>query len=170
MGMTVDDLKEQYSMRDVVERYGLHVDRAGFVNCPFHAGDRTASLKVYKDSFYCFGCAEHGDIINFVMKMDNCDFKTAYKSLGGTTGRMSDAAVLRMKKRKREAERYKQRLSDALRRLQLASSELRYWEDHERHTEPYSEVWCDIQNLLPKVRFFADEALINYLNVIDEGR
>lgn len=167
--MTVDDLKETYSMRDVIERYGIQIDRAGFCVCPFH-NEKTASLKVYRNSFYCFGCGSGGDIFKFVMLMDNCDFKTAVKSLGGTTGRMSDAAVLRMKKRKREAERYKQRLSDALRRLRLASSELRYWEDHERHTEPYSEVWCDIQNLLPKVRFFADEALINYLNVIDEGR
>ena len=170
MGMTVDDLKEQYSMRDIVERYGLHVDRGGFIHCPFHQGDRTASLKVYKDSFYCFGCSEHGDIFKFIMLMDNCDFKTAFKSLGGDSGRLSDAAVIRMKRRKREAERCKQRLSDALKRLKLACMELRYWTDQEGQIEPYSEVWCDIQNLLPKVRYFADEALINYLNVIDEGK
>ena len=170
MGMTVDDLKEQYSMRDIVERYGLHVDRGGFIHCPFHQGDRTASLKVYKDSFYCFGCSEHGDIFKFIMLMDNCDFKTAFKSLGGESGRISDAAVIRMKRRKREAERYKQRLSDALKRLKLACMELRYWTDQEGQIESYSDVWCDIQNLLPKVRYFADEALINYLNVIDEGK
>ena len=170
MGMTVDDLKEQYSMRDIVERYGFVPDRGGFINCPFHSGDRTASLKLYKNSFYCFGCAEYGDIFSFVMKMDNCSFRDAVKSLGGSTGRMSDAAIVRMRKRKREAERYKQRLSDALKRLKLASTELRYWTEQERQIEPFSAIWCDIQNLLPKIRFFADEALINYLDVIDEGR
>ena len=170
MGMTVDDLKEQYSMRDIVERYGFRPDRGGFINCPFHTGDRTASLKIYKDSFYCFGCAEHGDIFNFVMKMDDCDFKTAFKSLGGETGRLSDAAIMRIKRRKREADRYNKRLSDALKRLRLATAELRYWETVSSDTEPFSDIWSDIQNLLPKVQFFADEALIHYLNVIDEGK
>lgn len=170
MGMTIDDIKEQYSMRDVVERYGFQVDRGGFINCPFHAGDNTASLKLYKDNFYCFGCHEHGDIFTFIQKMDDCDFKTAFKSLGGESGKLSDAAIMRLRKRKKEKERYRQRLSDALRGLKLASSELRYWMTVERDTEPFSTVWCDIQNILPKVRFFADEALIHYMNVIDEGR
>ena len=44
---------------------------------PFHYGDHTASLKIYKDSFYCFGCGASGDIFDFVMRMERCDFKTA---------------------------------------------------------------------------------------------
>ena len=167
--MNVDDLKETYSMRDIVEKYGLHVDKAGFCICPFHKED-TASLKVYERSFYCFGCHQGGDIFTFIQKMDDCDFKTAFKSLGGESGKLSDAAIMRLRKRKKEKERYRQRLSDALRGLKLASSELRYWMTVERDTEPFSAVWCDIQNILPKVRFFADEALIHYMNVIDEGR
>ena len=65
--MTVDQIKSSYSMRDIVERYGLKVNRAGFVRCPFH-NEKTASLKVYKDSFFCFGCGIDGDIFTFVQK------------------------------------------------------------------------------------------------------
>ena len=99
-----------------------------------------------------------------------CDFKTAYKSLGGESGRMSDAAILRLLKRRKERERYDRRLSDALERFKLAAGELDHWKTVLRESEPFSEVWCDAQNAIPKLEFVADEAMINYQNVIDEGR
>lgn len=82
--MTKEELKNTYSMKDVIGKYGLFPNRAGFVSCPFHYGDHTASLKIYKDSFYCFGCGASGDIFDFVMRMERCDFKTAFGILGGT--------------------------------------------------------------------------------------
>lgn len=81
--MTVEEIKAAYSMRDIVERYGFRPTRAGFIPCPFHSDDRQASLKIYQDSFFCFSCGAHGDIIDFVMMMDDVDFKTAFQSLGG---------------------------------------------------------------------------------------
>ena len=81
--MTVEEIKAAYSMRDIVERYGFRPTRAGFIPCPFHSGDRQASLKVYDRDFHCHACGAHGDIIDFVMMMDDVDFKTAYQSLGG---------------------------------------------------------------------------------------
>lgn len=75
--MDKEQIKQTYSMGDVVLRYGLHVNRAGFINCPFHSGDRSASLKIYPDSFYCFGCGAGGDIFAFVERMEGCDFKEA---------------------------------------------------------------------------------------------
>lgn len=156
-------------MRDIVERYGFQVNRGGFINCPFH-NERTASLKVYQKDFHCFGCHTHGDIFTFIMKMDDCSFKDAVKSLGGETGRMSDAAITRMRRRKREAERHRKRLSDALCRVRSASWELHYWKDVLSVIEPFSDIWCDIQNLLPKVRCIADEAVNSYMDILDEGR
>lgn len=44
----------------VFSAYGLPLNRSGFVQCPFHQGDRHASLKVYsenKTGWHCFGCA-----------------------------------------------------------------------------------------------------------------
>lgn len=81
--MTVEEIKSQYSMADIIRQYGLTVNRAGFIKCPFHTGDRTASLKVYRNTFNCYGCGANGDIFKFVQLMDNTDFKTAYLKLGG---------------------------------------------------------------------------------------
>ena len=47
-------------------------------------------MKIYKDSYNCFGCGANGDIFSFVMGMEHCDFKTAFKSLGGTYKEQSD--------------------------------------------------------------------------------
>ena len=81
--MTKDEIKEQYSMRDIVEQYGFHPNRAGFISCPFHSGDRTPSMKIYKKDFHCHACGANGDIFDFVMWMDGLTFKEAFQSLGG---------------------------------------------------------------------------------------
>ena len=38
-------IKERLTAQEVVEFYGFHPDRSGFIQCPFHQGDRHASLK-----------------------------------------------------------------------------------------------------------------------------
>ena len=80
--MTTDEIKQSVSMLEVVEQYGYHPNRAGFISCPFHK-EKTASMKVYKDSVYCFGCGRSGDIFTFVQQMDGCSFKEAFLKLGG---------------------------------------------------------------------------------------
>ena len=52
--MTSEEIKRRYSMADILERYGIRPNKAGFISCPFH-NEKTASMKVYKDSYYCFG-------------------------------------------------------------------------------------------------------------------
>lgn len=81
--VTTSDLKKLLTMRDVTERYGIDVNRAGFAHCPFHAGDRDASLKIYPGGrgWHCFGCGEGGDIISFVQKLFNLDFMDALRKL-----------------------------------------------------------------------------------------
>lgn len=46
--------------------------------CPFHE-ERTGSFFIFTDDnhFHCFSCGEHGDVIAFVMKLRNVDFKEA---------------------------------------------------------------------------------------------
>lgn len=97
--MTVDEIKQSHSMRSVVESYGYRPNRAGFIVCPFH-NERTPSCKIYKDRFYCFGCGAHGDIFTFVEMVDRCDFKTAFKTLGGSFQKSSDNMIYRAAKRK----------------------------------------------------------------------
>lgn len=50
--------------------------------CPFH-GEKTGSFFIYpKDnSWYCYGCSQGGDTIDFIMKRDSCDFNEALKTL-----------------------------------------------------------------------------------------
>lgn len=52
--------------------------------CPFHA-DKTASFCVYpaEAKFYCYGCGEYGDVIDFIEKYEGVDFKSAIEILGG---------------------------------------------------------------------------------------
>lgn len=72
-------------IREVFSRYGFELNRAGFCRCPFHQ-EKTPSCKVYKDSFYCFGCGAHGDSIDFVKRYDNIGFKEAIDRLGAEFG------------------------------------------------------------------------------------
>ena len=55
--------------------------------CPFH-GEKTTSFNIYTEngSFYCFGCGVGGDVITFVMKMENLDYVDAVKFLAQRAG------------------------------------------------------------------------------------
>lgn len=109
--MEVEEIKREYSMRDILARYGIQVNRSGMCCCPIH-GEKHPSMKVYKDSFYCFACGAHGDIFSFIQQMDNCDFKTAYLSLGGTYEKQTEneraVTIARRERAKSERERAKQ--------------------------------------------------------------
>ena len=59
-----EQVKARVSMRETAELMGFE-PKHGFIRCPFHADD-TASLKLYQDSFYCYGCNTGGDAIKFV--------------------------------------------------------------------------------------------------------
>lgn len=48
-------IKMAVSMKEAAEYYGLEVNRGNMICCPFHA-DRTPSMKLNEDYFYCFGC------------------------------------------------------------------------------------------------------------------
>lgn len=59
----------------------LNVTRPGNISCPFHQ-DRTPSFQITKkNTFSCYSCGEHGDVIDLYQKIHNCDFKTAVKLL-----------------------------------------------------------------------------------------
>jgi len=51
--------------------------------CPFH-DERSPSFFVnpQRQSFHCFGCGAHGDAIDFVQRINNCDFRSALRILG----------------------------------------------------------------------------------------
>ncbi len=101
MTYNAEKIKAINPLREKLIEYGVDIDRRGFAHCPFH-NEKTASFRVYDDqSFYCFGCGAHGDVITFVMKMDNVEFPEACKKLDGDLP-YSEQRKLLHKKRERE--------------------------------------------------------------------
>lgn len=141
--MTREEIKEMYSMRSIVEQYGLHPNRSGFIRCPFHKGDNSPSMKIYKDSYHCFACGANGDIFSFIQEMDHCDFKTAFQGLGGTYQEPtfgSRLAVYRLKKQREERAAKEERLRQ---RKKLNSDLIDVYRDAKKKLKPYSDAWCD---------------------------
>ena len=52
--------------------------------CPFH-GEKTPSFYIYTEtnSFWCFGCSQGGDVINFIRSFHGYSFKEAVEYLTG---------------------------------------------------------------------------------------
>lgn len=148
--MTREDIKAAYSMRDIVERYGFHPNRAGFISCPFHSGDRSPSLKVYKNDFHCHACGANGDIFTFVMRMDNLTFKEAFVSLGGIYQKPSFSSNLALyraeKRRKQQAKEERRKQLEQ----SLNSTLISVYRKYLSMSEPLSDVWCDSYNRLQK--------------------
>lgn len=146
--MTKDEIKALYTMRDILQRYGLpQPDRGGFIRCPFHK-EKTASMKIYERDFHCFGCGIHGDVFTFVQEMDGLTFKEAFSELGGDYGDSSFSARLKVyqaqKKREREQEAA-ERLTQAKGRTALLMSIYRQWL---AQLEPLSDAWVDTYKAL----------------------
>ena len=84
-----DELRERLSIVDIVGRRVPLVKKGQnyWGCCPFH-NEKTPSFSVNEDKgfYHCFGCGEHGDIISFVMKSENVDFKTAITELAAQAG------------------------------------------------------------------------------------
>lgn len=77
------EIKDRVRISDVLALYHLEPGRAGFIHCPFHSGDRDASLKIYpqQNSWCCFGCGKGGSVIDFVMEMEHYGFRQAAAKL-----------------------------------------------------------------------------------------
>ncbi len=62
-----------------------HTEAVGL--CPFH-NERTPSFTINpeKNFFHCFGCGAHGDVIGFVMRIENRSFVSAVKHIAGRVG------------------------------------------------------------------------------------
>ncbi len=85
----IDRLKYANKIEDIMGSY-VSLKRAGSTFkclCPFHS-ERTPSCTVYPetDSFYCFGCGAGGDVVTFIMKIENLDYYEAVKFLAERSG------------------------------------------------------------------------------------
>lgn len=146
--MNKAEVKELHSMQDILARYGLHPNRRGFVQCPFHKGDRTPSMKVYKDGYNCFACGANGDIFSFIMAMENQEFKEVFLSLGGTyeTETFQDK-MARYHAIKGQEMKRKQAVA-LLARRELNNNLIDIYRNGYKKAVPFSEAWTDCYNAL----------------------
>ena len=85
----LSDLRSRCDIESIVSKY-VELRRSGsdFVAlCPFHS-ERTPSFHVstQKQMFYCFGCGTGGDVITFIMKIENLSFPEAVQHLADIAG------------------------------------------------------------------------------------
>ena len=88
-GSFADRVKQQADIVRVVGEY-VRLKKTGkdFSGlCPFHQ-EKTPSFTVspIKQIFYCFGCGKGGDVYNFVMDMEKCEFPEAVKLVAEKCG------------------------------------------------------------------------------------
>ena len=145
--MTSEEIKAAYSMRDVVERYGFHPNQSGFIPCPFHK-EKTASMKIYERGYNCFGCGENGDIFDFVMRMDDVDFKTAFQSLGGEYCKPSFSSRLAVYQAKKQRAMRWKKAERAREKRRLNNTLISIYRAYMERSEPLSDTWCDCYNAL----------------------
>ncbi|MCD8137545.1 MAG: CHC2 zinc finger domain-containing protein [Parabacteroides gordonii] len=79
----IERLKSSLRIEEVIGKT-VRLERKGenYVGlCPFH-DDHHPSLTVnsQKQTFHCFACGEHGDVIGFVQKTEHCSFTEAIKN------------------------------------------------------------------------------------------
>ena len=78
----IDKVKSKLNIVDVIGDY-ITLQKAGMNYkgvCPFH-NDTHPSMMVSKtrQSYHCFVCGEHGDVIDFVQKFNNITFAAALR-------------------------------------------------------------------------------------------
>ncbi len=86
---SVDELLQKVNILDVISQ-NVKMRKAGkdYIGlCPFH-NEKSPSftVSVEKQIYYCFGCHEGGNAINFVMKYDNLSFQEALESIARQYG------------------------------------------------------------------------------------
>lgn len=89
MKSSVEDLLARINIVDIISQH-VKLRRTGknFTGlCPFHK-EKTPSftVSIEKQIYYCFGCHEGGNAINFLMKYENLSFQETLENLGRQYG------------------------------------------------------------------------------------
>lgn len=98
-------VKAAVTPRMAAERYGLPIQQGSMVCCPFHA-DRTPSMKLNEDYFYCFGCGASGDVIDLAARLFSLSGYDAAKKLATDFGmtEQKPSVLTKLKRSKSQAE------------------------------------------------------------------
>ena len=85
----IDEVKVNNDILDIISQYVI-LKRSGrnFLGlCPFHK-EKTPSFSVSPDKqiFHCFGCGVGGDVITFICKIENVNYREAIQILAEKAG------------------------------------------------------------------------------------
>lgn len=79
----IESIKSSLSLLDYAARF-LEIKR-GKAICFLHA-EKTASLSIYKDYFYCHGCGAGGDVVKFAAAYHEISVGSAVRMLAAELG------------------------------------------------------------------------------------
>jgi len=102
----LDEIRSRIGLSDFISRQVKLTKKGQEYSglCPFHS-EKTPSFTVneVKGFFHCFGCGAHGDIIGFLMRLENLTFPESVERLAGEAGLMlpqSSPQEVRLEKKK----------------------------------------------------------------------
>ena len=151
-----ETVKAAVTPRMAAERYGLPIQQGGMVCCPFHA-DRTPSMKLNEDYFYCFGCGATGDVIDLAARLFSLSGYDAAKKLAADFGisgeKPSVLAKLKRGKTQAEAERH------CFRVLRDYFGILQDWKEHcapQSPEDPIDPRYAEACHMLERIRNMLD--------------
>lgn len=112
----IEKIRKESDIVDVISEY-IQLTKRGrnwFGLCPFHE-ERTPSFSVSEDKqiFHCFGCGAGGNVITFVMDIENVSFPEAVAKLGKRLGIHIDIQHQSMEKNHRRYSQKEQNMLDA---------------------------------------------------------
>lgn len=118
----IEEIRTNNDIVDVVTEY-VKLDRKGqylFGLCPFHK-EKTASFSVTpsKQIFYCYSCGKGGNVVNFVMNVENLDFIESIRFL-------ADRARIQLPEGESKEEEEKARLKQDILKANLEAARFFY--------------------------------------------
>ncbi|MBP9891487.1 MAG: DNA primase [Planctomycetes bacterium] len=86
---SIEEVRRANDIVAVIEQY-VKLEKRGkdfWACCPFHQ-EKTGSFSVSpsREMYYCFGCKEHGNVVDFVMKFEKLAFPEAVEKLAARAG------------------------------------------------------------------------------------
>ena len=151
--------------RQAAEHCGIKINRNGMAVCPFHK-DKNPSMKI-DNRYYCFGCGEKGDAIDFVAKFYGLGKKDAALQIASEFGISFDNNKCRKPppKRKRKLspeQRFERAEKKCFRVLSDYLCQLREWQEQyppHKAEEEWHPLFCEALENAPlseRVQLVAD--------------
>lgn len=169
----IELVKSQISMRDIAGYYGMRVNRKGYALCPFH-NDKHPSMQVFsgytsKDGYYCRSCGAGGTIFNFVMEYENLTFEESVRLVANAFGISISAEKewtpddrKRLTSQRMRAVVFSEAEKNEQQELSSLAETIRLFQDIMKATDPYSDLFCAVGNILPVLQEEWDERFQKY--------